>query len=247
MKLRFLNKVCWREKNSQIFFFKMLRQYTMYYGFMDKAFVFDMDGTLGETVPLAIEAIKAAFQNLGLPVPSREEIVSHFGPTEKGLFQMMDEKNCGRLYAEYLKAYAELHDKYAPKPFDGIESILKKISSAGMRLGIVTGKSRDSAKITLEKFGLGGYFSEVACGGPTGSVKTQRILGLAKKWEIPAENIYYVGDSPQDILDARQAGAHPLSAAWSRIADRKSLESCSPEVIFETVGAFGEWIDAFIK
>lgn len=93
---------------------------------------------------------------------------------------MMDEKNCGMLYAEYLKAYAALHGVYAPKPFRGIEDVLKKISSAGIRLGIVTGKSRDSAKITLDKFGLGGYFSEVACGGPTGSVKTQRILGLAK-------------------------------------------------------------------
>ena len=118
----------------------------MYYQFMDKAFVFDMDGTLGETVPLAIEAVKAAYRRLNLPVPSDGDIVSHFGPTEKGLFQMMDEKNCGMLYAEYLKAYAALHGVYAPKPFSGIEDVLKKISSAGIRLGIVTGKSRDSAK-----------------------------------------------------------------------------------------------------
>ena len=234
-------------KNSQIFFFKIPKYWAMYYQFMNKAFVFDMDGTLGETVPLAIEAVKAAYRRLNLPVPSDGDIVSHFGPTEKGLFQMMDEKNCGMLYAEYLKAYAALHGVYAPKPFSGIEDVLKKISSAGIRLGIVTGKSRDSAKITLDKFGLGGYFSEVACGGPTGSVKTQRILGLAKKWELSADNIYYVGDSPQDVLDSRKAGAHPLSAAWSKIVDKKALEACSPEMVFDTVDAFGKWLDDFIK
>ena len=46
----------------------------MYYQFMNKAFVFDMDGTLGETVPLAIEAVKAAYRRLNLPVPSDGDI-----------------------------------------------------------------------------------------------------------------------------------------------------------------------------
>lgn len=215
--------------------------------FMDKAFIFDVDGTLGETIPLAIEAVKTAYGNLGLPVPSDVEIVSHFGPTEDGLFRMMDEKNCDKLYAEYLGAYKLLHDTYAPKPFGGIDGVLKKISSAGMRLGVVTGKSRDSAEITLDKFGLGGYFDDVACGGPTGSVKTRRILELSEKWNLPTKNIYYVGDSPQDILDSRQAGAHSLSAAWSKVADRKALEARAPEMIFGSVAALGEWLDNFIK
>ena len=74
-------------KNSQIFFFKIPKYWAMYYQFMNKAFVFDMDGTLGETVPLAIEAVKTAYRSLNLPVPSDGDIVSHFGPTGRGYFK----------------------------------------------------------------------------------------------------------------------------------------------------------------
>lgn len=49
------------------------------------------------------------------------------------------------------------------------------------------------------------------------------------------------------MLDSRKAGAHPLSAAWSKIVDKKALEACSPEMVFDTVDAFGKWLDDFIK
>jgi len=214
---------------------------------MKNAFIFDMDGTLGETIPLAIAASKKAFEALGLSVPSKDEIVAHFGPTELGLFKILNAENGEKLFKEYLKYYDQFHSALAPRPFDGIENILLKLKNRGVKLALVTGKSRESADITLERFKIGEFFDEIGCGGLSGTVKTTRIKEILCKWKIPANGVYYVGDNPQDVIDARGANVIPLSVAWSELVDRQALVAQNPAEIFDTIAQFDSWIDSLAR
>ena len=49
---------------------------------MNKAIIFDFDGTIAETIPLTLQAIRAAYADNSLPVPTEETIVSNFGANE---------------------------------------------------------------------------------------------------------------------------------------------------------------------
>ena len=110
---------------------------------MGNAFIFDFDGTLAETIPLTLAAIRSAYADNGLPAPSESEIVANFGSNEFGMFAKMTPECAEKLFESYVSQYRALHAKYAPEPFAGIGGILRKIKNAGWKLGLVTGKQRN--------------------------------------------------------------------------------------------------------
>ena len=110
---------------------------------MKKGFIFDFDGTLGETVDLVLAAFDSAYADLGLVMPPRDEIIANFGPTELGLLRRLSPAHGDELFARYLVHYSRLHSKYSPAPFLGIADVLKMLFDRGLLLGIVTGKARE--------------------------------------------------------------------------------------------------------
>lgn len=210
---------------------------------MIKAFIFDFDGTIAETIPLVLAACDVAYDKLGLKRPTHEEIAARFGPTELGMFKRLDSENYEALFAQYLIAYEDLHDKYSAVPFDGIAEVLKKISDAEIPIALITGKSTETAEISIKKYGLEGVFAWIGCGGMSGSIKTQRIKEFLREFDIKAEDAYYIGDNPQDVVDTYAAGAHPLSAAWTELADKAAIARQNPEIIFDSTAEFSCWLD----
>lgn len=216
---------------------------------MKNAIIFDFDGTIAETIPLTLQAIRAAYADNSLPLPTKEKIVSNFGANEYGMFHKMSPDCADKLFESYLSEYATLHEKYSPKPFDGIVDVLHKIKNSGWKLGLVTGKHEKALELSLYYYGLRGVFDGIRCGGIDRSIKTKNISSLLSEWEIKPENSWYIGDVASDISDARAAGAHPLSAAWAhtKLAQLRELEELSPEKIFRSVKEFGAWIDNLLN
>ncbi len=215
---------------------------------MKNAFIFDFDGTIAETIPLSLAAIRAAYADNGLPSPSEGEVVSNFGANELGMFGKMTPGRADGLFESYVDEYRALHAKYSPEPFEGVAGILRKIRGAGWKLGLVTGKHRRTAEASLDFYGLRGIFDGVRCGGLGGSVKPENILSLLREWGADPRRTWYVGDVAQDVLDARAAGIRPVCAAWAktRLSDLAELEALRPEAVFGSVGEFGAWIDGLL-
>lgn len=211
---------------------------------MKNAFIFDFDGTLGETEELVIAAICAAYRDFGLSAPSRDEIVSHFGPNELGLFKVLRPADGEKFFERYLAHYAELAKHYSPAPFDGIKDVLETLYKNSVPMAIVTGKCRKSLLISLAVYGISDYFSVLECGSESGVVKPEKIRNVLERWSAAETlgKVYYVGDIVSDVLNSLKAGVIPLSAAWSKHADVNALRKSPTSKVFESVADFAQWV-----
>ena len=214
---------------------------------MKKAFIFDFDGTIGETIPLVLSAIKSAYADMGLTAPSPEAIQANFGPNEIGLCKRLFPNSLSdaeTLYKRYLFHYEAKHEEYSPSPFANIAEVLKILSENAIPIAIVTGKGDDSAKISLQKYGVGNLFSAIECGSEFGVVKPEKIKKVLDAWNTsPSETkVYYVGDAVSDVYDALEGGIIPVSCAWSTLADVSALKQTPTTKIFESVEDFKNWI-----
>src|SRR5215217_5406849 len=126
-----------------------------------KAVIFDLDGTLGNTLPLCISAFRKSIEPLINKTLSDEEIIATFGPSEQGI-------------SSYLEFYKQLHT-ICPVPFDGIEELLIALKNKSVKIAMVTGKGKHSTEISLEQFGNAEYFEAIETGVASGPRKAEGI------------------------------------------------------------------------
>lgn len=203
--------------------------------------IFDLDGTLGDTLPVCYQAFRHVFREFEGVTYSNEEIARMFGPSEKGIFQKRLPDKWESAWRAYLDRYAQFHPQYA-KRFPGIEQALGLFNENSIPLGIVTGKGMESAEISLNELGLAPYFEVIEAGDDERGVKPQAIKRILRIWDLPGEKVIYVGDVPYDIRSAREAGAIPIAANWSNTRSREELQSEGPAAIFTTISEFINWL-----
>lgn len=207
-----------------------------------RGLIFDLDGTIADTIPVCC----AAFQDALLDITGEEyrddQIVALFGPSEEGIFQRLLGDRWQAAHRAFLAAYEARHDKCAA-PFPGIEAVLELLNERGVELAIVTGKGRGSADISVRRLGLAQHFNIIESGSPEGIVKAAAIEDLLARWNLPAEEVAYVGDAAYDTIDARKTGVVALAAGWAATADLDALRATEPDELFATVDAFAKWIE----
>ena len=142
----------------------------------------------------------------------------------------------------YLTEYEHAH---APcqAPFQGIIPLLVTLHAQGLRLGIVTGKGLQSARISARVLGLDAYFEGVEAGSADGPVKPAGIRAFLTRWAVAPETVAYVGDAPYDIDAAKHVGVVAVAAAWAASADAAALAARQPDVLFQRVADFAVWAE----
>jgi HAD superfamily hydrolase (TIGR01509 family) len=115
----------------------------------------------------------------------------------------------------FLHRYREDHDNLATV-FKGVRPMLRALSESGVKLGIMTGKGRDTANITLAKLRWTDLFDSVITGDEITRIKPdpQGVLMVAAKLGIEPQRCAYVGDAPADIGAGKAAGMQTIYAAW---------------------------------
>jgi pyrophosphatase PpaX len=218
-----------------------------------RGMIFDMDGTLCDTVPAAVAAFRLVFERYLGRCYSDEEIVGMFGPSEEGMIRQLIPDQAGPALADFLAEYDRLHEGRRLL-FPGLERALELLRAHGIRLGIVTGKGPASAAITLRRAGLDGasipprpgarpYFDVVEAGSPVRGIKQQSLRAVLDRWRMPPGEAAYVGDSPSDMRDAIAVGVMPLGAGWAATSSVQDPACCGAEVTFDSVERFVEWIE----
>ena len=211
-----------------------------------KGVIFDLDGTIGDTVPLCIKAFRKAIEPLIERLVSDEEIIATFGPSEEGTIMALAPNFYKKGVEDYLRYYEEYHDM-CPNPFEGIEDILKMLKEKRIQISMVTGKGKYSTDISLKKFSIDSYFEIIETGivsGPSKPQGIQKIIDFYK--HLDKSEFIYVGDAPSDISASREVGISVISVAWAKSAEPKKLKDLSPNEIFYSITEFSEWLNARI-
>jgi phosphoglycolate phosphatase-like HAD superfamily hydrolase len=207
-----------------------------------KAVIFDLDGTLANTLPLCIQAFRESIQPLIQRSLSDDEIIATFGPSEEGTIMALAPDYYEEGVSAYLHFYSSLHSM-CPAPFEGMREILETLKQNNIPVAMVTGKGKHSTVISLEHFSLTDYFSVIETGSPLGPRKVQGIQAVLDQWpEIDKREIIYVGDAPSDITASKAAGIPIAAAAWASTADTGTLQSMNPDALFLSIKDFSNWL-----
>lgn len=185
---------------------------------MLKAVMFDVDGTLGDTLPLCIETYRRIAEEATGRRPEAAEVVRHFGLSDRGVLGAlvgMEPDDPALPIRRMVEIYRELHPAMAPAPFPGAADMLRGVRAAGMRVGIISGKEDHTAVPTLEFFGLQGLYEWAGYGMPDRNVKGERLREIMQLWNLQPNELVYVGDAPSDITLAHGAGVRIVNAAWA--------------------------------
>ena len=204
--------------------------------------IFDMDGTLADTNLVCIEAFQRTFLHFLGRSYSAEEIHALFGPDEEGIVRRLVPDKWQLALEMYLHEYERAHAAYL-EPFSGLLPILERLRADGVRLGIVTGKGRGSAEISLRLLHVGPYFEPIEVGSPDGGIKVSKIRLVLERWAAAPESVAYLGDALADVDAARQAGITALAAGWCTNADLAGLAARHPDALFRQVSDFAKWLE----
>ncbi|MDD4659019.1 MAG: HAD-IA family hydrolase [Eubacteriales bacterium] len=213
---------------------------------MYKAALFDLDGTLTDSMNLSAQAFIHTFRKHLRREYTPAEIFAMFGPCEEGIFRKEDESQAQAMMETFLAFYRRCHKQYAAV-YPGVIPVLELLKKQ-MPLAVITGKGKRPALITLEETGLAPYFDLVISGSCVQRHKPdpQGIEMVLHAFGVSPQQAFYLGDSPGDIKTARRAGVTALAALWGA-RDRESLLRQQPDAAFASPEEFAAWAQKLLK
>ncbi|HEY6790806.1 MAG TPA: HAD-IA family hydrolase, partial [Trebonia sp.] len=181
-----------------------------------EAVVFDLDGTLADTMTLAPQAYADTIRLLGGPVVSPGEVVAawHIGSTpavlEHFLGRAMTSRDIECFYGAFEAVTA------AVRPFPGIPGMLRSLRRQGYRLGIFTHATRRAAAMTIAAAGLGRFRLPLVGGEEVADPKPapEGLLLACRLVSVAPSAAAYVGDAEADLQCAAAAGSLGIHARW---------------------------------
>jgi len=196
--------------------------------------LFDLDGTLVDSIELIVAAAMKAFASRPGPSPSEAQIRNTIGrplPTTFGPW-LVDDNDLPFLIAKYREYQLEHHDRLT-NAYDGIVDAVAGLDTAGCAMGIVTSKVGFMAERALVHVGLARYMRCVIASDSTTRHKPEPepvLMALEQLGSTPA-NALYVGDSPYDMQAARAAGVHALGVRWGAFSTETLLDAGAEAVL----------------
>lgn len=211
------------------------------------AVIFDLDGTLTDTLADLRNSVNFALLQFGFPERTTEEIRSFVGNGVRRLIYLSVPENTPEEKTE--KCLSVFKEHYAAnslvetKPYDGIIEVLKDLKNKGIKTAVVTNKMQSAAVDIVEHFF--GDLIDVTVGQvdgvaqkpqPDGIYKALEILGVSK------ENAVYIGDSEVDCITAENADIPCIGVTWG-FRDRKVLLEKGADFIADSVSGLFKLIN----
>lgn len=198
-----------------------------------KAVLFDLDGTLVDSLPLLKEVYFRVFAEMGLPW-GNGDVMRWIGRTIVDIARHFAGERAEEFINRYHHYYYQEHDRRV-RLFPGTAEMLQDLKEKGWRLGIVTSKGKTSAWHTIKHVGLERYMEVVITAHdverhkplPDPIIKALEALAVR-----PAEAVY-VGDSPYDLQAGKAAGVRTLGVTWG-LSTREELAKWNPDGLLVT-------------
>ena len=204
--------------------------------------IFDVDGTLVQTHDLIFASFKHVAEKYLNKKITNEEIHSLFGPTEDVILKDWAQHRYDDARNDYYGYYESNHGEMA-SAFPGLPELVHLIKSKGIKLGIYTGKGRESTIITLKAVGMLEDFDLIITGDDVDKPKPspEGINLFMEKFGLDKSRVLMVGDAHVDILAADAAGVKSASVLWDSLTAEK-VKQLKPDYLFDDVVEFIEFI-----
>lgn len=184
-----------------------------------KAYIFDLDGTLLNTLDDLAASVNYALGCMAMPVRTVDEVRRFVGNGVRKLMERaVPEGTSETTIDEALstfRSYYLLHSADNTRPYDGIMELLRELKSRGKLIAVVSNKFDAATKELCSQY-FGSYV-DVAIGesdtvarkpSPDGINEALRLLGVSSSESV------YIGDSDVDILTAKNSGLPCISVLW---------------------------------
>ncbi len=186
----------------------------------DIAFIFDLDGTLIDSLKDISLCANKVLEEFSLPIHPLEDYRYFVGAGALTLVKNCVPKDLNEEeIKKVLKRFIEVYDKKLQantNPYEGIMELLSKLHKKGIKIGILSNKPHEFTVKYVEEF-----FSEFNIEEIHGQKEhipkkpdPTAAINIAKSFNIPCENIYFVGDTSIDMKTAKSANMKAVGVSW---------------------------------
>lgn len=199
------------------------------------AILFDLDGTLVDTIALLLASMRHAFTSCGVACPTDAQWTAGIGTPLATQFRdfVSDDSTIARLVTAY-RAYQHAHHDALTSAYAGIPALVARLEERGHPIGIVTSKADYLAERALTWVGLIGHVDVVIGADSVSRHKPhpEPVLVALERLGAPRDTAIFVGDSPHDIASGNAAGVRTIGVAWGAF-DRAALAEA--EIVVDSV------------
>ena len=199
---------------------------------MKKAILFDLDGTLTDSGEGIINCAQYAFQQMGYPVPSREEMGVFVGPPLWDTFEKfgIPKERTDEAVQIFRSRYVPI-GKFENTPYPGIRELLEALGAEGNLLYVATSKPETTAVEVLEHFDLARYFDRI-CGADLEKKRNSKDAVIAYLLNMTGSDaeMVMVGDTEYDVLGAAAHGIPTIGVSWG-YGDVAAMEKAGAKAI----------------
>lgn len=188
---------------------------------MYKTFIFDLDGTLLDTIGDLAASVNYALRTNGMPEHSTDDVRRFVGNGVRLLMERAVPDGAANplfddAFADFRQHYM-VHSLDTTRPYDGIPETLSELKSRGCRLAVVSNKFMSATQELIRHFfpdtievAIGEHEAE----GIRKKPAPDTVFAALKQLGVGKEDAVYVGDSDVDILTARNSGLPCISVLW---------------------------------
>jgi phosphoglycolate phosphatase len=202
-----------------------------------RACIFDLDGTLVDSLQDVAESLNDCLELLGLPTHPIEAYRYLVGEGIPRLCQRaigLTHAHLVERLGEIARAVYRTRALRQTRPYPGVPELVARLRARGIRLGVLSNKPHDLTLKVVEAFWPNGCFDAVY-----GYVEEQYrkpsphyLRRICAELDVPAAETWLVGDTPTDVETARAAGAVSIGVSWG-FRTRADLEAAGADRVFD--------------
>jgi pyrophosphatase PpaX len=185
-----------------------------------RAVIFDLDGTLIDSMPLVMRAFAHALE------PFRPDLDMHGifqrlgGPPERTFQELIGDESKAAEAMRRLEAFG-FENGHLVQPFAGMKPLLTELLARGLHLAIWTGRDRHTTEAIFAAHELQPFFSVVVCGDDLATHKPHPagLQAILTRLELQPQEALYSGDADADVLGGAQAGVKTVLIRHDREAE----------------------------
>ena len=211
-----------------------------------QAVLFDMDGTVLDTLGDLANAVNHTLRAFGMPEHSRRECAGFLGNGAAWLIAHAVPAGTGEeKTAEVLAAYKPWYDSHCAietAPYPGVTGMMEKLKAAGVRQAVISNKQDSAVRLLAEQHFPG--LLEIAVGE---SARVRRkpnpdaVLEALRHMGVSPEDAIYVGDTEVDVQTAENAGLACAVVGWGFRTEEELREVWTGR-IFQSAGELCAWL-----